>query len=133
MCGLPNLNGTVMATLIASPFLTKQARFDVHIRNTGPVDANNIELLFQTNSPAFISQLTTTNGFSCHTLGEFAPRLGLRCFGGNIARFGTANIQIQIAVSTPGFNVLSMLADSNFSIVELDENDNWVNGGVWVP
>ena len=80
-----------------------------------------------------MSQLITSNGFVCHSLAGFEPRLGLRCFGGNIAAFGTANITLQLALSTPGFNVLSMLADSNFAIVELDENDNWANGGVWVP
>lgn len=132
-CALPNLNGTMTATLLASPFLVKKARFDILVRNMGPAAASNIELLFQTNMPAFMDQLVTSKGFVCHSLAGYEPRLGLRCFGGNIPAYDTASIQLTLALPNAGFNVLSMLADSNFAIAELDENDNFTNAGVFVP
>ena len=130
---LPNLNASMTATLISSPFLVKKAKFDVLVRNMGPVGASNIELLFQTNLTAFIDQLTTTNGFVCQSLAEYQPRLVLRCYGCSIPRFDTARIQMTLALPTSGFNVLSLLSDSNFTIVELDEGDNLANAGVMVP
>lgn len=133
LCGLPSLNGVVTGTLLASPFITKSARFDILVRNLGPVDANNVELLFQTNSPASMSTLITSNGFVCHSLAGYQPRLGLACTGGNIGRFNTASIQLTLALPVSGFNVLSMIADPNNAIIELDESDNLANGGVLVP
>ena len=130
---LPNLNGVVTGTLLASPFITKQVRFDILVRNMGPAAASNVELLFQTNSPAAMSTLITSNGFVCHSLAGYSPRLGLACTGGNIGGFNTASIQLTLAMSTPGFNVLSMIADPYNAIVEINESDNLSNGGVTLP
>jgi len=133
LCGLPNLNGSVTGTLLPSPYLVKYARYNVVVRNMGPVDANGVDLLFWTNLPARINTSSMPPGFVCRTLEEYLPRLGLRCTGQRIPRFDTANLQFEVALLNSGYNVFALFADPDNTMVELDESDNLANGGVQVP
>jgi hypothetical protein len=113
-------------------FNSKQGTFDVTIRNLGPVDATNVEVLIQTNLPAGLLELQP-NGFGCHLPSGFEPRLGISCLGGTIPRFGTKTIRVVTSLRVSGFNVLSAIADPNDILVELSEGDNLANAGVNVP
>lgn len=106
--------------------------FTVTVHNLGSGDAANVALLLHTPLPALYlgMQAQPGSGFSCYQPSGYAPRFGMRCEGGRVARRDTATLALTLSFSTPGNNTLALFADPDQALPESDKSNNLAHASV---
>lgn len=124
----PNLLATETAS--PSPFHTfAPVTYTINIFNqaSGPVIDGTIDIF--TNLPASLVTWTLGGGFSCNSPSQPGQQLVIHCFGGNMAGFSLAQLQIQVKLfnqSTPSGTPFTLFGnlDPGNAIPETSEIDN---------
>lgn len=114
--------------------VAQHVTFTITVHNLGKSDAQNVSVLFWTALPAtfFAVQPQASSGFTCNIVGGYAPRFGMQCDGGTVAKQDTRTISVELSFSSPGSKVLAVFADPSNTIIESDKANNNTNATVVV-
>lgn len=117
---LPDLAPTASAT--ATSTMTGPAvDYWVYINNMGNASASNVRFRVNTNFAArFGIPYIFSGGWSCGVNVAVPPYFWMDCWGGSIAAHGVTSFKFSIGTNTRGPNCLSVVADPNNEIQEMD-------------
>lgn len=103
----------------------KAVDYWVYINNMGNAPATSVRFQVNTNFAArFATPYIYSGGWSCYAVAGVPPYFWMQCSGGTIAANGSATFLFKIGTNTPGPNCLTVLADPNNELDELDRFGN---------